>query len=465
MIRASTNSRINREAPRPAGARNGYRDRSTPRFWRAWWNRQLGITAQFGAEKATEMSYNSASIGGPLMFEALDPKPADSLLALISLSSADHRPYKINLGIGVFRDENGLTPIMRTVKAAEQILLREQASKSYLGIEGDRDFVDLLRPVIFGTQSNQDNVVGFQTPGGSGALRLGADLIAGAKPSARVWLGSPSWPNHRSIFEAAHLSVRDYCYAHPFEAKPSFEIMMSALATARQGDVVLLHGCCHNPTGLDLDDSQWRALQSLCNRHGLIPFVDMAYHGLGQSLEQDATGLRCMFDGCEEALVAYSCDKNFGLYRERVGALYVKSRTSSTVASHIASHARVSWSMPPDHGAAIVRTILERDQFRADWHAELSSMAARIQNIRNAVAERDPALRFIAHQRGLFSTLLIRPEQVDLLRSEHAVYVTPSGRVNLAGLRTKDVCRFVCALRAVGFLNSAMVRKQTNAES
>ncbi|WID98125.1 amino acid aminotransferase [Bosea vestrisii] len=386
------------------------------------------------------------------MFESLKPKPADAILALISAFKADQRTGKIDLGVGVYRDEQGRTPVFAAVKQAERILLDEQPSKSYLGIEGDPVFVDLLRPIVFGQRIPQDDIVGFQTPGGSGALRLGADLIAAARPQAQIWLGLPSWPNHAPIFQAAGLTVRDYAFADLTTQTLSFEAMMAALSSAQAGDVVLLHGCCHNPTGLDLDAAQWGAVTALCLERGLIPFVDLAYQGLGETLDLDAAGARRIVEACPEVLVSYSCDKNFGLYRERTGALYVKSRTPGTVASNMAAAARVSWSMPPDHGAAVVRAILESEALTANWRGELSGMAERIHSVRSALAALHPALAGIARQRGLFSTLKLTREQAQALRSEHAVYLVPSGRINLAGLRSEDAPRFVEALIAVGVL-------------
>jgi aromatic-amino-acid transaminase len=295
-------------------------------------------------------------------------------------------------------------------------------------------------------------VPGFQTPGGGGALRLGAELIATARPDAKLWLGTPSWPNHRPIFEATRLEVCEYQFADLNTQTILFDSMMSALSGATAGDVVLLHGCCHNPTGLDMSQDQWEAVSDLCATRGLVPFIDLAYQGLGEDLEGDAAGLRTMFDKVPELLLAYSCDKNFGLYRERTGALYVKAKTSElarTVASNLAVHARVSWSMPPDHGAAVVRKILETPDLAADWRAELSGMTARIRAVRQAIAKAAPELAAIGREHGLFSNLPVSKSQFDALRNDHGVYIAPSGRLNVAGLRIEDAPRLVAALRAV----------------
>ena len=394
------------------------------------------------------------------MFEQLKPLPADPLLQIIAVHRADPRTDKIDLGVGVFRNEAGTTPIMRAVKAAERFLVEQQPTKGYLGIEGDPVFNDLLRPIIFGVgRGAADLVPSFQTPGGGGALRLGAELIATASPRAKVWLGTPSWPNHRPIFQATRLEVREYQFADLETQTLLFDATMSALSQAAAGDVILLQGGCHNPTGLDFDLDQWKAIADLCSNNGLVPFIDLAYQGLGQDLETDAAGLRTVFDKVPELLVAYSCDKNFGLYRERTGTLYVKAENAERAritASNLAVHARVSWSQPPDHGAAVVRTILENPALEADWRAELIDMATRIRAVRQAIADACPALAAIAGEHGLFSNLALSQDQVDALRDNHAIYIAPSGRMNVAGLRVEDAPRLVAALHTVGAIPRAM---------
>lgn len=387
------------------------------------------------------------------MFELLTPMPADPLLQIIAAHRADARADKIDLGVGVFRDETGATPVFRAVKAAERRLLERQETKGYLGIEGDPVFTDLLRPIAFGPGRRDDTLIpALQTPGGGGALRLGGELIATARPDAKLWLGAPSWPNHRPIFGAVRLEVREYRFADLDTQTLLFDSMMSALSGAAAGDVVLLQGSCHNPTGLDLDLDQWIAVADLCAANGLIPFIDLAYQGLGDGMDADAAGLRAVFDRVPELLLAYSCDKNFGLYRERTGALYVKAATAEAArnaAANLAVHARVSWSMPPDHGAAVVRDILEDDDLIADWQAEVSAMARRIRAVRQAIADADPQLTAIARGKGLFSNLALSSAQVGSLRTDHGIYIAPSGRMNVAGLRVDDAPRLVAALRAV----------------
>lgn len=391
------------------------------------------------------------------MFEKLTAQPADSLLALIKAFQADPRGYKVDLGVGVYRDEQGRTPVMRAVKLAEKQLLETQDSKRYLGPEGDLNFVNLLKPIIFGATHNAGNVVGIQTPGGSGALRLGAELIASATPGAKVWLGTPSWPNHAPIFESARLTVKDYRFVDLAKQQIDFDRVLEALDAAQAGDVILLHGCCHNPTGIDFDIQQWKQIAAKLVERKLLPFIDLAYQGLGDGLEADAEPTRLILEAVDEALVAYSCDKNFGLYRERVGALYLVSRNADQLKiadGNMASLARVNWSMPPDHGAAIVRVILESAELTQIWKQELVEMCARVNGNRAALAASHPELGFIANQRGLFSNLAMSKETAVALRHKHGIYMADSGRMNLAGMQPSDAAAIVKALSAEGTLST-----------
>ncbi|MXP42602.1 aminotransferase class I/II-fold pyridoxal phosphate-dependent enzyme [Altererythrobacter soli] len=382
----------------------------------------------------------------------LTAQPPDAILELISLHAQDERERKIDLGVGVYRDEAGVTPVFAAVKAAEDRLLRSQTTKSYLGPEGDIEFFRRLLPLALGSDVAAERVAGMQTPGGTGALRIGAELIAAANPNARVHVGAPTWPNHAPIFAAARLELVEHPYLDPANQTVRFGDMMAALEKAAARDVVLLHGCCHNPTGADLDAVQWQAVARLCAERGLLPFIDFAYHGLGDGLEADRQGLACVARHCPEAIVAYSCDKNFGLYRERVGALFVLAADRSDAAlaqSNLLSLARANWSMPPDHGAAIVRLILEREELSALWREELENMRRRIAAMREGLARLDPALAFLTRQKGMFSTLDLTPRQVAALREEHAVYVAGTGRINIAGLAPHDLQAFAAALAAV----------------
>jgi aromatic-amino-acid transaminase len=380
-------------------------------------------------------------------FETLQSQPADALLGLIDAFRADPRPDKIDLGVGVYRDDAGATPVMHAVKAAETELLRDQASKSYLGPEGDARFVALLEPLVFGDAGT--GLTGIQTPGGTGALRLGAELLQRARPGARVWLGLPTWPNHASIFEAAGLQVVTHPYYDAASRGIDFAGMMAALLTGRAGDIVLLHGSSHNPTGTDLATAQWSDIIDLIADRRMIPFVDFAYHGLGYGLDADAAGLRLCLERIPEVLVAYSCDKNFGLYRERVGALWARGSEAGVtrrLRENQLALARVSWSMPPDHGAAIVRTILESPELTADWRAELEAMRVRLASLRASLASTDPRLDYIARGSGMFAMLPINVAAVARLRADHGVYMVGSGRINIAGLHYDTVGRFAAAL-------------------
>ena len=388
-----------------------------------------------------------------MIFQALRPQPDDALLALIGLFRDDHRDAKIDLGVGTYRDETGITPVMAAIKSAERLLIENQRTKAYLGPEGDPRFVELLVPIAFGAAGNYSGrLVGVQTPGGGGALRLGAELIAAARPGTTVWLGTPTWPNHRPVLESAGLTVAEYRYFDPATQTLRFDDMLAALSRAEAGDIVLLHGCCHNPTGAELDAAQWAVVAGLLAHRGLVPFIDLAYQGLGAGLEPEAQGTRRVLDSVEEALVAYSCDKNFGLYRERTGALFVLAHdaaASSVVRGNLLGLARVNWSMPPDHGAAAVRAVLESEALTALWRTELEGMCQRINTVRQALAAADPRLAFLSGQRGMFSQLAITPASVAALRRDYGIYMAGSGRINLAGLRTADAGRFVHALATV----------------
>ncbi|PWG01508.1 amino acid aminotransferase [Sphingosinicella humi] len=386
----------------------------------------------------------------PRLFDRLEAQPSDSLLALIGLVKADTRPEKIDVGVGVYRDAAGGTPILRCVKAAEKILLETQETKAYLGSEGDARFTELIKPIVFGGQgARDDRIVGVQTPGGCGALRLGAELIRASGGGARVFVGQPTWPNHNPLIGAAGVEMVDYPYYDKASHTVLFDRMMGALEEARPGDLVLVHGCCHNPTGADLSLNQWRELADLIAARGIVPFVDLAYQGLGNGLEDDAAGTRLVVEAAEQALVAQSCDKNFGLYRERTGALFVKASSgeqANVVFGNLIGLARTMWSMPPDHGAAIVRTVLETPELEADWRAELKEMLARIRSLRARLATFDPRLAYIDEQNGMFSMLPLSPEAVVELRASHGIYMANSGRFNVAGLSDDNVDYFARAV-------------------
>jgi aromatic-amino-acid transaminase len=384
------------------------------------------------------------------VFTGLTPQAPDSLLSLIGLYRRDPRAEKIDLGVGVFRDDLGATPVLECVKAAEQALLNTQGTKSYLGPEGDIGFLDLLKPIIFGAEVSHE-VFGVQTPGGTGAIRLACELLKAAKPDIRMFIGAATWPNHTQILDQLGIETVTFRHYDQRGQRLCFDEMMSVLETARTGDAVLLHGCCHNPSGADYSLDQWRAIAELVARKGLVPLIDLAYQGLGLGLEQDAAGMRLVLAAADDGLLAYSCDKNFGLYRERVGALYTLSRDAETLdlaASNIRALARTNWSMPPDHGAATVRVILESEALTTLWRSELEAMRSRVADLRQRLAKAAPALAPLAGQHGLFALLPLSPAQVASLREDHAIYMAGSGRINLAGLTVTNIDTFARALNA-----------------
>jgi aromatic-amino-acid transaminase len=379
----------------------------------------------------------------------LPPVESDSLLALIALCDADPRPEKIDVGVGVYRDGEGNTPILQVIKKAERHLLETQRSKSYLGSAGDKRFTELLRPILLGEHADDERVVGVQTPGGCGALRLGFELIATINANARVLVGTPTWPNHPPIIRSVGLEVEEYPYYERGQAVIRFDDMLDALANGEPGDVALLHGCCHNPTGADLNREQWAEVTRVIADRGLIPLVDIAYQGFGRGLDEDAAGLRGILAACDEVIVAQSCDKNFSVYRDRVGSLFLKTgsvEASKRAMAHVYQRAREMWSMPPDHGAAAVHIVLEDEQLRAQWHVELDAMRDRINSVRRRIAAAHPKLAFIGGQYGMFSMLPLSKEQVLRLREDYAIYMADSGRFNVVGMSDGQVDRFIAAV-------------------
>ena len=382
----------------------------------------------------------------------LAPAKSDSLLALIELAKADPRADKIDVGVGVFRDGKGNTPILRVIKEAERRLWETQESKAYLGGRGDVRFTELLRPILLGEHAADERIAGLQTPGGCGALTLGFRLIKAANPDARVLVGTPTWPNHAPIIGGSQLEMVEYPHYDRAERRLCFEAMVDTAKSARPGDVVLLHGCCHNPTGADLSPDQWSEITRLISERGLLPFVDIAYQGFGQGLAPDAAGLRGLLAACETVVVAQSCDKNFGVYRDRVGSLWFKTGSADatkTAFGHVLQISREFWSMPPDHSAAAIRIVLDDADLSATWRVELEGMRERIVTLRQRVAAADPELAYIAGQNGMFSMLPLSREQVIELRERHAIYMADSGRFNICGMCDDDVDRFASAVLEV----------------
>ncbi len=377
------------------------------------------------------------------MFEDLRPAPADKILALIGLYRADERPNKVDLGVGVYKDSAGRTPVMRAVREAEKRLLAGQDTKTYLGLAGDMAFNAAMTKLVFGDGADVARIRTAQAPGGSGALRLVAELLSRARPGATVWISDPTWPNHVAILRGAGLQVREYPYFDAETGTVLFDAMLTALKQAAAGDVVLLHGCCHNPTGANLDSVQWTTVAGQLAKRNLLPFIDIAYQGFGDGLDADAEGLRTVAAKVPEMVVAASCSKNFAVYRDRVGAAMIMTADATqadTAMSQMLAAARTLYSMPPDHGAAAVRIVLADPALRAEWQAELEEMRQRMLSLRVRFAE---ALRrqsnsdrfdFIAGHRGMFSRLGLTESQVECLRDEHAVYMVGDSRINVAGL-------------------------------
>ena len=379
----------------------------------------------------------------------LPPVEADGLLALIAICNADPRPEKIDVGVGVYRDANGHTPILRSVKTAENLLWERQDTKAYLGGAGDVRFAELLRPIVLGAHAADERIMAVQTPGGCGALRLAFQTIKLANPQAKVLVGTPTWPNHPPMAMGCGLELSTYAYYDKASHATRFDAMIAAFEAARPGDVALLHGSCHNPTGADLNDAQWDEITRVIVDRGLLPLVDLAYQGLGRGLDEDARGMRGLLAACEEVLVAQSCDKNFGVYRDRVGALFLKTsnrETSVKTIAHVLQMAREMWSMPPDHGGAVVRTVLDDAALTADWHVELTEMRDRCNGLRAAIAAADPRLAYIGEQFGMFSMLPLSVEQVIGLRGSHAIYMADSGRFNVPGIADNALDRFIAAV-------------------
>jgi aromatic-amino-acid transaminase len=391
------------------------------------------------------------------MLERLAAQAPDALLALIKLHRADPRADKIDLGVGVYRTGQGDTPVFGAIKAAEGRLVNDQDSKAYLGPEGDMGFVHALMPYVFGASdpTHGGRIEGMQTPGGTGGVRLAAG-IAKAAGVTRVHMGVPSWPNHAQIF--ADLALELVPFDHDTdEGTANLDALLAAIATAGEGDAVLLHGCCHNPTGIDYTPDQWRTIAQALAEGAALPIIDLAYQGLGDGMEEDAFGLRTVLDAVPEALVAYSCDKNFGLYRDRVGAFFAMAHDPAelpTIMSNASALARATWSMPPDHGAAAVRLILEDKALTTQWLDELDTMRTRMRQVRERLAAAGTVggidLAPVGGQNGLFSVLPLSKDQIGRLRDDHGVYMAGSGRINIAGLTAGNIDRFIAALADVG---------------
>jgi aspartate aminotransferase len=395
------------------------------------------------------------------MLERLDRLPPDPILGLMAAFRADSDPLKVDLGVGVYRDDQGDTPVLKAVREAEQAVLARQSTKAYVAAAGNPGFNQAMERLVFGADHaalKGGRVRTIQAPGGCGALRLGAELIRAASPDSVVHVSTPTWANHIPLLSGCGLKLERYPYFDPGTGGVNFGAMVSTLERLPARSVVLLHASCHNPTGADLSEGQWRELLDLFKNRDLLPFIDMAYQGLGSGVVEDAYGIRLFCRELPEVTVAVSCSKNFGLYRERTGALHVVTGTTTAadaVLSQLVRIARSIYSMPPDHGAAIVQEILDNSRLRELWTEEVAAMRKRIQGLRQeavrqlkqACPQRD--FGFIERQRGMFSYLGVSVEQVRELQSRHHVYMTDDSRINIAGLRRENLEYFAQSVAKV----------------
>ena len=392
------------------------------------------------------------------MLEKFQPVPPDPILGLGQLFAADERDSKIDLGVGVFKDAGGNTPIMAAVKQAETVLHGMQTTKTYKGLGGDEGFRDAMRQMVLGDSVPADRVATIQTPGGTGAIRQLYEAIKKINGEATLWLSDPTWPSHVGIAKHMGMKIRHYRYFDSASSNVDFAAMMEDLSEIGAQDVLMLHGCCHNPTGANLDAGQWAAVTDLVLEKGAIPFIDIAYQGFGDGLDEDAANLRSMAARVPEMLVAASCSKNFGLYRDRVGcamAICDSADKHAVVTRNLAVLNRLNYSFAPDHGAAVVGIILEDSGLRAMWETELAEMRETMLTIRRDLADElrrqcnTDRFDFIADHRGMFSRLGLGKDEVDALREEHAMYVVGDSRINIAGLSGGRHVPFAAAVAAV----------------
>jgi len=382
------------------------------------------------------------------MLEHLKPQPADKILMLMQTFREDPRTDKIDLGVGVYKDPTGLTPVMRAVKAAEKKIWESQNTKAYVGLAGDPAFLDGMIGLVLDGAVARERIGAVATPGGTGAIRQALELIRLASPEATVWLSNPTWPNHNSIIKYLGMKMADYRYFDEASRGVDFSGMMADLQGLKAGDVVLLHGCCHNPTGANLDAAQWDEVIALLKAKGAVPLVDIAYQGFGDGLAEDGAATRMVAAGMDECLIAASCSKNFGIYRERTGILMAVARDDAQAKlaqANLAFLNRQNYSFLPDHGARIVSTILGDPVLRADWEAELEEIRGTMLGLRTQLADELRRLSnsdrfdFIAHHRGMFSRIGTTPEKVEKMRAESGIYMVSDSRMNIAGLNAETI--------------------------
>ena len=385
------------------------------------------------------------------MFQSLPALPADPILGLMASYRADSNPKKIDLGIGVYKNEAGDTPVMTAVKKAEGMILDSQTTKSYVGPTGAAGYNAIVAELLLGKSLNDSlgkRRVTVQSPGGCGGLRLAAEFIKSANPDATVWVSNPTWANHVPLLGSAGLKIAEYPYYDYDSHSVKFDAMIECLSKIDSGDIVLLHGCCHNPCGADLNQEQWQQVRDVALKQGFTVFIDLAYQGLGDGLEEDVYGTRLLAESLPELIVVSSCSKNFGLYRERTGAmtLICDSEAATAVATtQIAGAARAMYSMPPDHGAAIVQLILTNDVLRAEWDAELTEMRDRINGLRSQFVKQIQSIgikqdfSFIEREKGMFSFLGVNVGQVQTLVNDYSIYLVNSSRINVAGINDANI--------------------------
>lgn len=382
------------------------------------------------------------------MLEHLKEQPADKILALMQSYREDPRAQKIDLGVGVYKDASGNTPVMRAVKAAEKILLETQATKAYVGLAGDPAFSDAMIDLVLGSTVARERIAAVATPGGTGAIRQALELIRLASPEATVWLSAPTWPNHPSIIKYLGMNIGEYRYFDDATRGVDFDGMLADLDGLKAGDVVLLHGCCHNPTGANLTQEQWNETIAIVKAKGAVPMVDIAYQGFGDGLDADAVATRLVAAGVEECLIAASCSKNFGIYRERTGILMAIARDTGqakVAQQNLNFLNRQNFSFPPDHGARIVTTILTNPELRADWEAELEEVRGSMLGLRTQLANELRLLSnsdrfdFLAHHRGMFSRIGTSADKVEQMRKNNGIYMVSDSRMNIAGLNADSV--------------------------
>lgn len=390
------------------------------------------------------------------MLEALNPQPQDKILALIAMFREDARTDKIDLGVGVYKDATGLTPVMRAVKSAEKRLWETETTKTYTGLAGEPAYNAALVQMILGP-GHADRAASVATPGGTGAIRQALELIRMAAPKARVWMSNPTWPNHPSIVKYLGMPMAEHRYFDAATGGVDFAGMMADLEGLAAGDVVLLHGCCHNPTGANLDAAQWDAVIALLQKKGAIPLVDLAYQGFGDGLEEDAAATRKVAASFPEVLIAASCSKNFGIYRERTGILVALTSADrkAVVQGNLNFLNRQNYSFPPDHGARLVTMILEDQALTAGWKAELEAVRQNMLTLRQSLADElrratnSDRFDFVARHRGMFSRLGLTEAQVTRLREEFGIYMVSDSRINIAGLNAKTVPILAAAIAKV----------------